>query len=78
MPLIHKRTYGGYMPAPTYSTVKQFSQKHEAFPEGGMRHRIFHADTNGLAESGAIVRDGRRVLINEDKFFQYLEGGNAQ
>lgn len=63
------------MTTPTYSTVKQFSQKHEAFPEGGMRHRIFHADSNGLAESGAIVRDGRRVLINEDKFFQYLEKG---
>ena len=63
------------MTTPTYSTVKQFSQKHEAFPEGGMRHRIFHADSNGLAESGAIVRNGRRVLINEEKFFQYLEKG---
>ena len=32
---------------PSLFTVKQFSQKHPAFPEGGLRHRIFHEETNG-------------------------------
>ena len=66
------------MSTPTISTVKQFSEKHPAFPEGGMRHRIFHAEQNGLAESGAIIRNGRRVLINEERFFSWLEKGSAK
>jgi hypothetical protein len=62
---------------PSLLTVKQFSERHRAFPIGGLRHRIFHADTNGLTESGAIVRNGRRVLIDEDKFFVWLRDRGA-
>ena len=61
---------------PSYLTIKQFSAKHPAFPMGGMRHRILFAPTNGLAESGAIVRNGRRVLIHEQKFFDWVEASN--
>ena len=64
------------MTAPTLSTVKQFSDKHPAFPIGGLRHRIFHEETNGLKRSGAIIRNGRRVLSNEEKYFAWLEGQN--
>ncbi len=64
------------MTSPTLSTVKQFSNKHPAFPIGGLRHRIFHEETNGLKNSGAIIRNGRRVLINEEKFFSWLESQN--
>ena len=60
---------------PIFLTVKQFSEKHPAFPNGGLRHRIFHEETNGLKKSGAIIRNGRRVLINEEKFFVWLESG---
>ena len=59
-----------------YLTIKQFCQRHQAFREGGIRHNIFHEKTNGLADSGAIVRNGRRVLINEEKFFVWLESQN--
>lgn len=64
------------MSIPNLLTVRQFSQKHEAFPEGGLRHRIFHADTNGLAAAGAILRNGPRVLIDEDKFFDWLKAAH--
>jgi hypothetical protein len=64
------------MTTPTLSTVKQFSDRHPAFPIGGLRHRIFHEETNGLKKSGAIIRNGRRVLINEEKFFAWLESQN--
>lgn len=56
-----------------YLTVTQFCAKHPAFKVGGVREKIFNAETNGLAKSGAIVRDGRKVLINETKWFQRLE-----
>lgn len=61
------------MSIPTLLTIKQFSQKHPAFPEGGLRWRIFHAKKNGLAASGALVHNGRRVLIDEERFFGWLQ-----
>jgi hypothetical protein len=61
---------------PTLLTVKQFARKHPAFPEGGLRHRIFNARTNGLQESGAIVRNLSRVLIDEEKFFEWVRGAS--
>jgi hypothetical protein len=60
-----------------YLTVNQFTQKHIAFTKGGMRSLIFNENSNGLANSGAIVRLGRKVLINDEKFFVWLEEQNA-
>lgn len=62
------------MTIPSLYTVSKFSEKHPAFPVGSIRDRIFHSKTNGLAKSGAIIRNGRRVLINEEKWFLWLEG----
>ncbi len=62
-----------FMTTPILSTVKQFSDKHPAFPIGGLRHRLFHKETNGLKDSGAILQNGRRIIINEEKFFTWLE-----
>ncbi|MFZ2171050.1 MAG: hypothetical protein WAW61_15605 [Methylococcaceae bacterium] len=58
------------------STVKQFPQKNPAFTEGGLRSLIFNEQSNGLAESGAIIRIGRKILIDEVKFFAWIEGNN--
>lgn len=44
-------------------------------PLGGLRHIIFNADTNGFAP--AIRRIGRRVLIDEAKFFEIIEKRNG-
>ena len=60
-----------------YFTVQQFIKKHPAFTTGGIRALIFNEHTNGLAKSGAIVRIGRKVLINEEKFFGWLEAQNG-
>jgi hypothetical protein len=62
----------------SYLTVDQFAKKHQAFPVGTLRHQIFHEATNGLKESGAIVRNGRRVLIREDRYFAWLEAGQKK
>ena len=58
----------------TYQTVKQFCIRNPAFTEGGVRHNIFFEDTNGLKDSGAIVRNGGRILIHEERFFAWMEG----
>ena len=59
-----------------YFTVQQFTKKHPAFTSGGLRSLIFNENSNGLAKSGAIVRIGRKVLINEAKFFAWVEAQN--
>jgi hypothetical protein len=62
--------------ASVYLTVKQFCDKHKAFAVGGMRAIIFNEHQNGLAKSGAIIRIGRKVLIDEAKFFVWVESQN--
>lgn len=62
---------------PQLSTVNQFCKKYPAFTLGGIRDRIFHAETNGLKKMGAILRNGRRVLIDEEKFFLWLKEKQA-
>ena len=60
-------------PAWSYFTVKQFSESHPAFTVGSLRALIFNSNTNGLNESGAVVRINRKVLINEGRFFDWVE-----
>lgn len=55
-----------------YLTVKQMAAKHPAFSEASLRYHIFNETTNGIDK--AIKRVGRKILINENKFFEWLEG----
>ena len=57
----------------SYKTVNQFIEKHPAFTTGGLRSLIFNEHSNGLAKSRAIVRIGRKVLIDEAKFFEWVQ-----
>ena len=58
---------------PILLTVIQFSTKHSFVTPGGLRFQIFNAKENGLEKTGAIVRIGRRVLVNEEKYFAWIE-----
>jgi len=58
-------------------TVSEFAKRHSAFTEGSLRWMIFNAASNGLNESGAIIRLGRKVLIDEDKFRGYLVNNSS-
>lgn len=50
--------------------------KHHAWPPiGGLRHLIFNAKTNGFDQ--VIRRVGRRVLVDESAFFQWVENQGA-
>ena len=59
-----------------YLSVQQFTKKHQAFTVGGMRSLIFNEATNGLKQSGAIIRIGRKVLIDENLFFCWVQSQN--
>ena len=55
--------------------VTNWSDYHSWPPVGGLRHLIFHENTNGFHQ--CVRRVGRRVLIDEDAFFVWVseQGG---
>lgn len=55
--------------------VPEWDKHHSWPPIGGLRHLIFHADTNGFAT--AFKRVGRRVLIDEREFFACVDRQNG-
>ncbi len=69
-------TTSSLIPTSDLYTVRQFSQKYPAFPEGGLRYLIFHAKSNGF--QGCIRRLGRKILINEHDFFAWIERQNLR
>ena len=64
-------------------TVEQMAAAETAFSEAALRNLIFKAEPrhstvgiipgNGLIECGAIVRVGRKVLINRAKFLEWVQ-----
>lgn len=53
-------------------TVNQIVADTPALTYGGVRWDIFNSSNNGLAESGAIIRKGRRIYLDEDLYFKWL------
>lgn len=47
------------------------------FSEGQLRWWIFMAASNGLEAANAVVRIGRRVYIDIDRFNDWIEQQNA-
>ena len=54
--------------------VTKWNEHHDWPPIGGLRHLIFNANTNGFDK--VIKRCGRRVLIDEAAFFQWVDEQN--
>lgn len=56
-------------------TVPQWVAQHNWPPVGGLRHLIFHANSNGFEK--VIRRVGRTVLIDEAAFFEWVDERKA-
>ena len=52
-------------------TIRQFSEKHTAFSEAGLRHLIFQGSANNFNK--VIRRAGKKILIDEQLFFNWLD-----
>ena len=48
------------------------------FTEASLRWHIFQAATNGLQAAGAIIRIGRTVLIDLDRFEAWIESKTSK
>jgi hypothetical protein len=48
------------------------------FSEGQLRWWIFASKTNGLDAAQAVIRVGRRVYVDVDRFEDWIEQQNAR
>ncbi len=55
--------------------LTQWNQHHSFPPQGGLRHLVFHSQTNGFDK--CIRRVGRRILIDEGAYFAWVDDQNA-
>ncbi len=60
-------------PVSRYLSVAKIAEAHPGFTEASLRWIIFNASSNGLSKSGAIIRVGRKVLIDEAPFLAWLK-----
>ena len=70
-------------PHQTLYTVEQFAIAEPAFTAPAIRNLIFKAEPrysskgeipgNGLLEAGAVIRQGRKVIINRQRFLAWLQ-----
>jgi hypothetical protein len=85
----HTVTNPSQLSRPVFLTVEQFSERNPAFTPPALRNLIFKADArcssrgvvpgNGLAEARAIIRLGRRVLLDEGRFLAWVaQAGSAK
>jgi hypothetical protein len=56
--------------------VPKWNDFHTWPRQGGLRHLIFYAETNGF--KSAFKRVGRSVLIDEAAFFQCIDELNSE
>jgi hypothetical protein len=57
-------------------TVKQFCEEHPAFTQGSLRWLLFNRRTNELER--AVLKIGRRVFIDPDAFFSWVDEQNGR
>ncbi len=55
--------------------VSDWNNYHPWPPLGGLRHMVFHGSKTGFSK--VVKRIGRRVLIDERKFFEFIEEKNS-
>lgn len=61
----------------TLLNVPQLVQRQPALTVGGVRGWIFNEEKNGLKDSGAIIRIGKKLMIDEGKFIEWIKSAGG-
>lgn len=62
-----------------YFTVAELLKRNShVLTKGGLKHYLAHRYSNGLQESGAVIRPRKKLYIHEEKFFIWYLAGNLQ
>lgn len=55
-----------------FKTVDQLANSQPGLSVGSIRWDLFRRSENGLAASGAVIRRGRRILLDEGAYLDWL------
>ena len=58
-------------------TVNQLVDAEPALTRGGIRHILFHRGQD-LEQAGIVLRLGRKILIDRDKFIAWLASADSR
>jgi len=61
----------------TLLTIKQFAERQPGITESTIRQAIFYRG-NDLEKAGAIQRMGRKILVSEEKFLEFVAAGGLR
>lgn len=59
-----------------YLSLKQWLNKYQAIPEGGIRHLIFTNKDNFTAK--VVKKIGRKILLDEEAFLNYIDAHSKE
>ena len=59
-------------------TVEQTANEIPALTQAAIRWHLFNREQNGLSKSGAIIKNGRRVLIDLQLYIEWLKSSGGQ
>jgi hypothetical protein len=57
---------------PTLYKVDDLARAEPALTVGGIRADLWNRRKNGLAESGAVIRRGRLLLVHRERYMSWL------
>ncbi len=58
-------------------TIDAWPDFHPWPTANGLRFYVKHRHTNGLDKHGAVLRVGRRILIDSDRFHKWIDAQNG-
>lgn len=62
---------------PSILTINDFCKKHSFLTPSALRNKIFFGSQNKMDEFKVTVKLGKRVYINENNFFLWLDAMNG-
>jgi hypothetical protein len=58
---------------PNLMSVKLFCENYPVFSTGSIRSYIFFSNSNGMDENKVIKRIGKKILIDVEAFFRWID-----
>ena len=62
---------------PSLFTINGFCEKHSFLTPSALRNKIFYSAQNGMNDFKVTIKLGKRVYINENNFFSWLNSMNG-
>ena len=58
-----------------FLTVRQMADEQPGLSIGSIRWDLFNREKNGLVAAGAVVRRGRKVILDSEKYLDWVATG---